>query len=179
MRPGPGGKTTPWVQQQLFGFLWWRWWEPVPYRELSVKAEIVELNKRIQELLPELEDAKKDRERAQKQVDDHNPSAGISKTWLGPPRPRRGMIPDTEAEVKPILELYKGQGSRARPHGGHRSAYFPEGLAHLATQVVEGQNYDHVVAYRKPNQGNQQQQQGGKRHKHGHGGGDQQNKPPS
>ena len=177
MRPGPGGKNIPWIQQQLFGFLWWRWWEPVHYRERSVKAEIVELHKRILELIPELEDAKKDRDRAQKEVDNHNPDRGLSKPWLAPPRIRRGDIPDTEDEAKKVLELYKGQGGRVRPHGGTRSAFVPEGMSHLSAQVAEGDNYDHVIAYRKPNQGNQQQQQQHKKKHDNQGGGNQNQKP--
>ena len=174
-RPGPGGKQILWIQQQLAGFLWWRWWEPVHYVERSIKAEIVECHRRILELLPELEDAKKDVSRAQKEIDNHNPNAGISKPWLGPVRPRNGDIPDCEDEMKKVAELYKGQG-RPYPHGGTRSLYVPEDKSHLIPQLVEGQSYQHAVAYRKPNQGNQQQNQGNsKRNKHHRDGGNNQN----
>jgi len=173
-RSGPGGKVILWLQQQVLGCLWWRYWEPVHYNERSIKAEIVECHRRILELLPALEDAKKDVGRAQKEVDNHSSDKGISKPWLAAARPRRGEIPDCEDELKKVMEYY-GNTGRRRPHGGTRSIYFPEGLSHLSNQIVEGQDYDHAIPYRKPNQGNQQSNQQSKRNKHHNRGGGNQN----
>lgn len=138
---------------------WHDWYDADVVRQMMMHY-VVELSHEIEQLLPEIEYAKRDSSGLLKEVANYNISEGISAPWMQEYLPPVGRIPPADDPFAKVKAMYENQGKgKAR---GHRTAYYLPEHEPFIRQMQGESYYDSILRYRKQEDNKQQNQQRGK-----------------